>query len=77
MTPGAFNTYGITKSALSMLTQALASEVAVYKIRVNSIVPGTVEGPIMSRLVSFTLLYCNIMFYCDNFGFFEKNCLVF
>ncbi|CAD5214755.1 unnamed protein product [Bursaphelenchus xylophilus] len=49
--PGAFNAYGTTKSALSMLTTVLSQELAHKRIRVNSIVPGTVDGAGMSRML--------------------------
>ncbi|CAD5210804.1 unnamed protein product [Bursaphelenchus okinawaensis] len=49
--PGAFNAYGITKSALSMLTTVLSQELASKNIRVNGIVPGTIEGAGMSRML--------------------------
>jgi len=37
--------YGASKAALLAAAQALAAEVGRYKIRVNSVVPGHIDGP--------------------------------
>ncbi len=37
--------YGASKAALLAATQSLATEVGRYKIRVNSVVPGHIDGP--------------------------------
>jgi NAD(P)-dependent dehydrogenase (short-subunit alcohol dehydrogenase family) len=43
--------YGASKAALESATRALAAEVGVHKIRVNTVVPGHIDGPNLQHLL--------------------------
>ncbi|WP_411027520.1 SDR family NAD(P)-dependent oxidoreductase, partial [Salmonella sp. s54925] len=45
-----FCPYGITKSALDNVTMSLAVELAPHKIRVNSILPGLTNTPLVQSI---------------------------
>lgn len=54
MFPGALaSAYCVAKAGVSMLARAVAPELGSYRIRINSILPGTIETGMMAKLLSF------------------------
>ncbi|MGN6819479.1 MAG: SDR family NAD(P)-dependent oxidoreductase [Sphingomonas sp.] len=46
----ASHAYGVSKAAVAMLTQTLASELARQNIRVNAVAPGVVAAPMIEKM---------------------------
>jgi NAD(P)-dependent dehydrogenase (short-subunit alcohol dehydrogenase family) len=46
----ASHAYGVSKAAVAMLTQTLASELARQNIRVNAVAPGVVAAPMLEKM---------------------------
>ncbi len=56
-----FAAYAAAKGAVRMLSKALAAELAQYNIRVNSILPGTIETNLTKQVLSSPELSAQIM----------------